>query len=177
MNEPSLFIDNVSFAKKNHHIHGSVPLASLLRFQELIHHLAPSKALEGERLALHEGFVEYDVLGKVNATGQCIVELGLGVHLTTFCQRCLSAMPLKLSLHFNYLIDEMTEAQILDADDRDDYDIQPASQSMDLLALIEDEIMMAMPISPMHEELCGELATQSGEKSNPFAVLKGLIKS
>ena len=48
---------------------------------------------------------------------------------------------------------------------------------MDIAALIEDEIIMALPIAPMHEVICGEVVTQSGEKPNPFAVLKGIIKS
>ena len=64
-----------------------------------------------------------------------------------------------------------------DVDNSDDYDLQQANKAMDLTALIEDEIIMAMPIAPMHEGACSEATMQSGEKLNPFAVLKGLIKS
>jgi uncharacterized protein len=48
---------------------------------------------------------------------------------------------------------------------------------MDLQKLIEDEIIMATPIAPTHEGHCAQGTMQSGEKPNPFAVLKGLIKS
>jgi len=48
---------------------------------------------------------------------------------------------------------------------------------MDLLTLIEDEIIIATPIAPLHEGNCAHGTMQSGEKPNPFAVLKGLIKS
>jgi uncharacterized protein len=47
---------------------------------------------------------------------------------------------------------------------------------MDVVQLIEDEIIMALPIAPTHEQNCGPQVMQSGEKPNPFAVLKGLIK-
>lgn len=82
-------------------------------------------------------------------------------------------MPLKMKLDFNYLITDIDDT---DVEDSDDIDLQEPSQTMDLIALIEDEIIMAMPIAPIHEEDCGAIATQSGEKPNPFAVLKGLIK-
>jgi uncharacterized protein len=47
---------------------------------------------------------------------------------------------------------------------------------MDVIALIEDELIMAMPIAPTHNHDCVKLVTQSGEKPNPFAVLKDLVK-
>jgi uncharacterized protein len=51
---------------------------------------------------------------------------------------------------------------------------------MDLVALIEDEMLMALPIAPVHAEDCNDNlhngVAESGEKPNPFAVLKGLIK-
>ncbi len=56
------------------------------------------------------------------------------------------------------------------------YDLLQANANMDLAALIEDEVIMALPIAPTHENACVELVTQSGEKPNPFAALKGLIK-
>jgi uncharacterized protein len=88
-------------------------------------------------------------------------------------------MPLNLNLNFYYLIGEVsdTDVEAVDVDNSDEYDLQQANKTMDLIALIEDEIIMAMPIAPMHEEGCTEAAMQSGEKPNPFAVLKGLIKS
>ena len=47
---------------------------------------------------------------------------------------------------------------------------------MNVLQLIEDELLLAMPIAPTHAEACNKASMQSGEKPNPFAVLKGKIK-
>ena len=39
--------------------------------------------------------------------------------------------------------------------------------------MIEDELLMAAPIAPVHPTECAQLCMQSGEKANPFTVLKG----
>jgi uncharacterized protein len=44
---------------------------------------------------------------------------------------------------------------------------------MNLTELIEDELLIAMPIAPLHEADCIKATMQSGEKPNPFAILKG----
>jgi len=61
-------------------------------------------------------------------------------------------------------------------EESDEIDWLEASQEMDLTALIEDELLIAMPIAPMHETDCLKTSLQSGEKPNPFAVLKGKFK-
>jgi uncharacterized protein len=125
------------------------------------------------------GLISYVLQGKTDAAGQHILQLSIACKLITSCQRCLNSMPLSLNLSFNYLIGEVSDTDVsaVDIDNSDDYDLQQANKAMDLIALIEDEIIMAMPIAPMHEGGCAEMITQSGEKPNPFAVLKGLIKT
>ena len=49
------------------------------------------------------------------------------------------------------------------------------NSEMDVHELIEDELLLAMPIAPAHEGACSRLSMQSGEKPNPFAVLKGKV--
>jgi uncharacterized protein len=56
----------------------------------------------------------------------------------------------------------------------------------DLLAVLEDELLMALPLVPMHDECpvapvlqAGEddLADEASEKPNPFALLSQLKKN
>ena len=49
---------------------------------------------------------------------------------------------------------------------------------LDIFTLLEDQILMALPISPKHEQ-CGNnhLDKINQDKPNPFAVLAGLKKS
>jgi uncharacterized protein len=175
MTKHTLFIDNLAFAKKNERLAGNLRLADCSRLNELLQHSAEfSKSSSNPT-----GSISYVLQGKTDVAGQPILHLSLTTSLTTTCQRCLSEMPLNLSLIFNYLIGEVSDNDLAAAeiDNSDDIDMQQASQNMDIIALLEDEIIMAMPIAPIHEANCGELVSQSGEKPNPFAVLKGLIKS
>jgi uncharacterized protein len=173
-NQP-FFIDNVAFAKKNEHLAGELSLADCARLNDLLIHSAENSQANTRP----SGTINYQLQGKTDAASQQLLDLTISTDLTTTCQRCLNEMPLKLSLTFNYLIGDISDTDIEagDVDTADDVDMQQASQTMDVVALIEDEIIMAMPIAPIHSEDCGEIITQSGEKPNPFAVLIGLIKS
>ena len=53
-----------------------------------------------------------------------------------------------------------------------------SADELDVFSLIEDQILMALPFSPRHEQ-CGnaDSATVNQSKPNPFAVLAGLKKS
>ena len=49
-------------------------------------------------------------------------------------------------------------------------------RELDVYSLLEDQILMALPFSPKHENCGGgETAVQS-DKPNPFAALAGLKK-
>jgi len=172
MSKQILLIDNIAFAKKNEHLAGELSLEDCARLDELLHSSTDSKVSRA-------GLISYVLQGKTDALGQYILQLSIACKLTTSCQRCLNAMPLNINLNFSYLIGEVSDIDVeaVDVDNSDDYDLQQANKAMDLITLIEDEIIMAMPIAPMHEEGCTEATMQSGEKPNPFAVLKGLIKS
>ncbi len=174
MSTPTLFIDNLAFAKKNDRLAGNLSLVDFPRLSELLLQSAKvSKSNSGPA-----GSISYVLEGKTDAAGQHLLYLALTTDLTTTCQRCLNEMPLKLTLNFNYLIGDVADIDLVAAeiDNSDDMDMQQASQTMDIIGLLEDEIIMAIPIAPIHEDDCGEIVTQSGEKPNPFAVLKGLIK-
>ncbi|OGV75720.1 MAG: hypothetical protein A3I83_01295 [Methylotenera sp. RIFCSPLOWO2_02_FULL_45_14] len=179
-----LQIDNIAFAKRGEHLTGDLSLADCSRLAELLASQVPNlkngsadiNALNS--ISMTDDNIHYTLDGETNAVGQHFLHLSLTSNLTTFCQRCLETMPLKLNLNFHYQIIDMNAKHLeLDtAEDSDDFDVQEANQAMDLVALIEDEIIMATPIAPTHAHDCAVVAMQSGEKPNPFAVLKGLIK-
>lgn len=181
MSSQSLLIDNIAFAKRNEHLTGTLSLADCPRLSELLGAQAPDAGNTANlKSAMQEnGVINFRLDGETNAIGQHFLHLSLNSNLTTFCQRCLEQMPLGLDLNFHYLISEINanNLDIAEAEGSDDFDLQEASQAMDVMALIEDEMMMAIPIAPTHESECGQASMQSGEKPNPFAVLKGLIKS
>lgn len=181
MSTHPLLIDNVAFAKRNERLAGSLFLADCPRLAELLGSQASSAnvSLADKNAPQDDSVINFTLNGETNAIGQNFLQLTINANLHTYCQRCLEQMPLNLNLNFNYLISEIdaSDSDVAYVEDNDDYDLQEPSQSMDLLKLIEDEIIMATPIAPTHEGHCAQGAMQSGEKPNPFAVLKGLIKS
>jgi len=112
------------------------------------------------------------------------VHLAADANLPLICQRCLAPVdvPLEVDRSFRFVADEATAAA---EDDESEEDLLALSRSFNLLELVEDELLMEMPVAPRHEvcpqpvkmtavDPAFELA--SAEKENPFAVL-GRLKT
>ena len=163
----TLLIDNIAFAKKNERLSGKLLLGQCPRLSEML------KDATGHQ----KNHIQYTLQGKTDVTERYFLHLTIVCQLVTQCQRCLDDMPLQFQLDFDYLIvDDVNDNEDAELDSDDTYDLQQASKAMDVVQLIEDEVLMAMPIAPTHQDNCGVLKTQSGEKPNPFAMLKGLVK-
>lgn len=92
-------------------------------------------------------------------------------------------VPVELQQRYRFVATEaVAEAQ----DDESDEDLLVISREFDLADLIEDELLMAIPIVPKHEICPVKVPMQTadeafdevaGERPNPFAGLKGLVKT
>lgn len=96
------------------------------------------------------------------------------------CQRCLQAMlhPLAVVRRLRFVTDE-AEAARLDEESEDDVLALPPRGRLDLLPLVEDELILALPIVPRHDTCPDPLvlpADAAGEASpeHPFAALAAL---
>ncbi|AMP38113.1 YceD family protein [Ralstonia solanacearum] len=93
------------------------------------------------------------------------------------CQRCLRAyeQPLPVRTRLEVVRSE-AEADAAPLDD-DEADVVVGSRSFDLIAQIEDELLLALPVSPRHE-ICPDAvepeAAEAEKKPSPFAVLANL---
>lgn len=181
MTNQNLLIDNMAFAARSERLQAKLPLSDFPRLHELIasQQIKATTNTKAVDAAAQAGGIEFTLEGEKNVLGQCFLHLTLNASLITSCQRCLSEMPLTLALNFHYLVSSVDVNALEDAEAEigDDFDIQEVSQAMDVKLLIEDEVILALPIAPVHEGNCTPVAMQSGEKPNPFAALKGLIKS
>jgi uncharacterized protein len=111
------------------------------------------------------------------------LHLKAGALLSLTCQRCLGPVevPVSVDRSFRFVNDEETAAA---EDDRSEEDVLALSRNFDLVQLVEDELLMELPLAPRHET-CPPvhlaLADESFEGSsarheNPFAVL-GRLKA
>ena len=107
--------------------------------------------------------------------------LQVEAELPLSCVRCLQTVNhvFRLEREFRFVADEATAM----AEDEDsEEDLLPLTPPLDGLNLIEDELLMDMPILPKHEN-CQSEYLQTSEtdaadaKPNPFAALAQLRKS
>jgi uncharacterized protein len=100
-----------------------------------------------------------------------------GIWMT--CQRCLQAVrvPVDLQRQIRFVRDEDTAAR-LDADSDDD--VLALEQSLDVRALVEDEVLLALPIVPRHDRCPAPLPLSVSPDdavevtAHPFAALEAL---
>ena len=120
---------------------------------------------------------------RAGATGQTQAWLYLQADLTLplTCQRCLRAVDVSMQIDRWFKFVE-TEAQAEQEEDDFSEDVLVQSRDFDLLALIEDEVLMDLPVVPRHE-VCPEPVKLvvadadfdvAADKPNPFAVLSQL---
>ena len=157
----NLVINNLEFAETQQTLVGEVKAANCERLLETLS--ASSK----------DATISYKLTGATKQLRNPSLHLHIDAKLPVTCQRCLDEMQVQLNLDFNYII---CQTLPIETDENDDTDWLEAAPDMNLQELIEDELLLAMPIAPMHAHDCSQQSTQSGEKPNPFAVLKGLIK-
>lgn len=97
------------------------------------------------------------------------------------CQRCLGAVetPLLVDRWYRFVADEATaEAE----DEEAEEDVLVFSPAFDLIALLEDELIMALPLVPLHDRCPQPVVMQAGEvadapaeeRPHPFAALARL---
>ena len=119
---------------------------------------------------------------------QQILELAVKGRIHLVCQSCLQDCGLDLAQESRFVM-VATEAEA-DAFQMEDDQQEPlvASQHYDLLSLIEDEILLSLPLIPKHSEgACqphassfgagGEAADVLEKPQNPFNILKNMKKN
>lgn len=157
-------IHNLDFAKKKLYLAVDVGLNECTRLTPLLH--SPSQDSTNFML-------RYTMQGIVDEFERAQLELHIATRLPMGCQRCLNLMMLELNLSYIYEISASESIDNVESDDLDWLEIDPA---MNILALVEDEVIAAIPIAPMHVGECVNLKLESGDKVNPFAALKDIVK-
>jgi uncharacterized protein len=169
-----LMLPLAAFARSGAALQGTVPLSGLAR-------LRAQSVVEPADTAAH-----FDAMGseRFDATGhpQVWLHLSGSCRLTLECQRCLRPAEVDLAFErdFRFVANEALAAV---EDEESDEDVLVFERQFNLHNLVEDELLMAIPLVPMHAS-CPETPRFSvadpdfdapaQEPANPFAVLAGL---
>ena len=165
-----LSVDIAAFAKQSGEASGLWPLAALERLCDDAH--ADAQPAAGEQI---EWRATGETRARRGAEAQLWLHLVCDARLGLVCQRCLQ--PVDTAVHaqrsFQFVADEALAADI-DADSEED--VLVLSRTLNLVELIEDELLLALPLVPRHL-ICPqpltppENAEPFEERANPFAVL------
>jgi len=130
--------------------------------------------------------VKWSATGEMRNPGHLHPEVWLRLQgsavLPLTCQRCLGTveMPVEFDRPFRFVADEATAAA---EDEGVEEDILALSRAFDLMELIEDELLLAMPLAPFHETCPTPVTTEAvdadfesanASKPGPFAALDKL---
>jgi len=168
-------LDVVFAAREGARLQGEWPLASFERLAEPDGGSAPAVTWTAAA----------DQRVRPVGPAQASLHLVAQATVTRECQRCLKPMALTLAVdrRFLFAADEASAAA-LDAD-LDEADVLVLTPRLDLHELVEDELLLALPIVPRHER-CPEplpLAAapadplEAAAPPHPFAALAALKRS
>ena len=161
------FIDSLEFARNGRKTSGAVPVAQLPRLQDV--------------LESNESTLNYSMQGGTDRQGIPYLDVSITGNCRLRCQRCLGGLQHAVDINSRLRLRSQAELDALDASDvggdEEEYDSILAENELDVLGLLEEEILLSLPISPRHEE--GECSMAAGtderrEDNSPFAVLAKL---
>ena len=93
--------------------------------------------------------------------------------MSVCCQRCLEGVD--YSLKVRSLLEFVDDEEDLTQEDLEDdsKDFLTAQSELDVVALIEDEIILELPSAPRHESCALPDTGQGSGRVSPFSVLQG----
>jgi len=129
-----------------------------------------------DMLANSAGEIRYEIGGVHDARDRPALRVKLRGVLQLRCQRCLEPMRLDVDTD-QTLVLAATQAEI-DADptDANAPDRLLASEEVRVRDVLEDELILALPYAPRHEECEVDAEAEGDGKISPFAGLRGMLK-
>ena len=160
MSSPGPLIDPHAFTREACEISKTLPMTAFARLSQA--------AFE------RRGEVSYAVRGWAESDGKMWLELEASGSLVLQCQRCLEALDWAFSVANRLLL--VPEGRGLPDDElqEDDWDAVSVGSRLDLAGMVEDEVLLALPIAPRHEECRAPAGSDGMDQSSPFAALAKL---
>lgn len=155
-------INSLAFAREGQTLAGPIPVVDLPRLADVVVDTA--------------GDLDCEVAGEQDRDGRAYLLLRVTGSLKLRCQRCLETVVEPLRIVSRFLLVPPGQPWPDDELAEDGFDAIAAEMEMALLPLIEDEVLLALPIAPRHDSCDAPVANIERNGSSPFAVLGKLKK-
>ena len=155
-------IDTFEFGRKKERAEGELAVADFARLRD--------------EVAFDTGTVQWALQGGMHASGHPQLQLAVKAEVKLMCQRCLTP--------FAFAIDSATVLVLAGSEEAADeledqladegVDVIAGSKSMDVLELVEDEVLLSVPLSPKHQQCLDQRGPEAEQnvRVSPFDVLK-----
>lgn len=153
-------IDGLEFAHGGKELRGDVPVVALVRLADSVYDCS--------------GELHYTLVGHIDGRQRPGLRLGVAGAISLRCQRCLGNLPYQVNVNTTLLL--LGNGGGSDTAEIEDLDAVAADAEMDVWSLVEDEVLLALPIAPRHlEGDCGLGAgADRARAASPFAMLADL---
>lgn len=152
--------DPLKFARGRNNLAGNLSITRMSRLKDA--------------LASDAGKVDFWLSGFLNEEGEPSLRCQVSGKLEMICQRCLG--PMQYTLDIDSVLLLTTDERLLQDDDPEAPDRILAQQDLPVADLVEEEILLVLPMAPFHPVGACEAAAASSDsgKLHPFAVLARL---
>ncbi|MDR2678888.1 MAG: DUF177 domain-containing protein [Zoogloeaceae bacterium] len=156
-------IDARRFSRESRVLKGVFPVSDLQRLADLL-------AAE-----VGENGVVWQLSGETGEHGEPCLRLRIEGNLPLRCQRCLETVlePVAIDRCLELVAEEAAVTQEELEDER--VDVLPVGKMLDVAALVEDEILLALPLAPRHVDCALPLDISRADTPHPFAGLAELV--
>jgi uncharacterized protein len=155
-------IDGFEFASAGATQQGVWPVSDLPRLRDM--------------LASDDGEVAYTLQGTRDERERPALRVKVKGWLKLRCQRCLEALPVEVRTDELLVLAATLQEIHAEPADVSAPDRVVAGKEMPLRDLIEDELILAVPYAPRHENCVASAADGQEDGSSPFAGLRGLMR-
>jgi uncharacterized metal-binding protein YceD (DUF177 family) len=175
-------IEPAKFAQRGEHLAGTLPLRSLSRIEDQLYDLErPGEAGRGDAGTGDAGTdarsedassrdagggIRFEVSGFVTARGHPGLHLAVEGNLLLRCQRCLGALSYRLEADRDIVFAPDADEFAPIVDEAETEDLMPPVARLDLRALLEEEVLLGLPLAPRHED--GACPADTGQRAAPF---------
>lgn len=159
------FIDGFEFSKQSLEIHDKIRTSHLPGLMDIV--------------SSEDGELEFRLLGGYFDGDKPMLRLQVKGALDVCCQRCLGELRYQVEISKDFVLVAYESAIPEDELEDDAVDYLVASRNMDVMALLEEELILSLPIVLAHEGGCGvdqQAMLSKAARPNPFQVLEGLKK-
>lgn len=165
LSDPSQSINPLRLAKSRERIEGSLQLDSFERLK--------SDLLE------NTGKLSFNLSFDFDESGVCVIESVIDTEIILECQRCLK--PVLININKKSLLAVVESKDEIDSLAKEYEPLQMSEETVSVKQLIEDELLLCIPLSALHaeNECAGKTVLDKineDAKPKPFAALAALKK-